>query len=190
VTASVVEIGAMTPLQDIADADGIHPVLRDLARREAPRSIRNAATVGGTVALADPESELVAGLLAFGASVRFADADGRIDHRLSDVVADPELLNRNTIIVGVTVAPDGDATAQRTARTPMDRPIVAVVARRGLDGTVTVAATGVADRPAIIDPERLEALDPPTDFRGTSGYRRHIAGILVHRALHEIGSGR
>ncbi|MEA3503270.1 MAG: FAD binding domain-containing protein, partial [Actinomycetota bacterium] len=44
-----VRIGATTRLQDLVDSTLVPPVLRDLARREAPSTIRNAATVGGTI---------------------------------------------------------------------------------------------------------------------------------------------
>ena len=43
--------------------------LRDLAKRELPSALRNQATIGGTVALGEPTSVLVAGLLVHGADV-------------------------------------------------------------------------------------------------------------------------
>lgn len=57
--------GAMARLQDVVDHEWTPPVLRDLAHREAPSTLRNAATVGGTVAAADWESGFLAGLLAY-----------------------------------------------------------------------------------------------------------------------------
>ncbi|MFB3049900.1 MAG: FAD binding domain-containing protein, partial [Acidimicrobiia bacterium] len=58
-----VAIGAMARIRDLVESDLVPSILRDLARREAPNTIRNAATLGGTIATRDPESELVAGLL-------------------------------------------------------------------------------------------------------------------------------
>ena len=54
-------VGAMTRLRDFAASDLVPQPLRQLAMREAPNTIRNAATIGGTVASGDPESELIAG---------------------------------------------------------------------------------------------------------------------------------
>ncbi len=50
-----------------------------LRGREAPNTIRNAATIGGTVGTADPESELLAGLLAYGATVTLARTGSQTD---------------------------------------------------------------------------------------------------------------
>ncbi len=61
----MVRIGATSRLQDLVDSALVPVVLTDLARREAPNTIRNMATLGGTIGASDPESELLAGLLAF-----------------------------------------------------------------------------------------------------------------------------
>ena len=75
-------IGATTRLQDLVESALVPPVLRDLTRREAPNTIRNAATVGGTIGTSDPESELLAGLLAFDAVVTLARAGSTTEHAL------------------------------------------------------------------------------------------------------------
>lgn len=183
-----VRIGAMVRLQDLVDSDVIPPVLADLARREAPRSIRNAATVGGTVALGDPESEFVAGLLAQGARVVVARPDGSDTLPVADVLGDPAVLDGG-LITEVVLPVGGRTAAERTGRTPSDRPIVAAVAHRGPDGT-TVALAGVADHPIVVDPADLASLEPPSDFRGSGAYRRHLAVVLVARVLDRLEVGR
>ena len=59
-------IGAMTRLQQLVDDAAVPDLIRNAAHREAPRTIRNAATVGGTVAEAHWESGMVAALLVQG----------------------------------------------------------------------------------------------------------------------------
>ena len=57
-----IHIGATTRLQEVVDSGVVPEVLRDLARLEAPSTIRNAATVGGPVGTAAPERPLLTGL--------------------------------------------------------------------------------------------------------------------------------
>jgi carbon-monoxide dehydrogenase medium subunit len=100
----------------------------------------------------------------------------------------------------------------RVARTPRDSPAVAVVAAMVQDGdfvqNVRIAAFGVAPAPARLPAaeEELEggapvdevlervaqaataAATPPSDLRGSSEYRRHLAGVLTRRAVEAAAS--
>ena len=184
-----VEIGAMVRLGELTSNEMIPAPLRDLARREAPSTFRNVATVGGTVATADFESELLAGLLVFEATVTVVHAIGSETMALGDLFADRSRLGLG-IITTVAIATGGDAAAERTGRTPADRPIVAAVARRGDDGAVRLALTGVDATPVLVDPAATEELDPPGDFRGSSAYRRELARVLTHRVMARLGEAR
>lgn len=183
--AGALRIGSMCRLSDIVASPIVPDILRDLARREAPNTLRNAATIGGTIGTADPESQLLTGLLAFDASVDISRIGASTVHTLDAILDDSSLLNGG-VITAVSVVTTGVATAERTARTPMDTPIVSVVARRNPDGVLAVAIAGVADRPIIVDPDRIGDLNPPSDFRGSSAYRSALASILTHRALGAI----
>jgi len=182
---NVVRIGATTRLQDIVDSDEIPTLLRDLARREAPNTIRNVATVGGTIATTDPESQLLTGLLAYGATVTVVGDGSTSEHSIDELLGSASLLD-GSIITSVSVPTGGTAAADRTARTPMDQSIVMAVAHRGSDGDVRLAVSGVAPVPMIVAPEELEALDPPSDFRGSTEYRRQLASVLAGRVLGAI----
>ena len=183
-----VRFGATTRLQEVVDSSLVPEVLRDLARLEAPSTIRNAATVGGTIGTADPESPLLTGLLAFGARVSIARTGSTTDHPLDEVLADPGVL-LGGVITSVAVPTGGRAAAHRTARTPMDRPIVMAVAHRDAGGAIRTAVSGVAAYPVLVDPGRIAELDPPADFRGSSSYRAHLAEVLTARALATVGRG-
>jgi CO/xanthine dehydrogenase FAD-binding subunit len=172
-------LGATTTLQDIADSALVPSVLAELARRELPSTLRTIATVGGTVGDADAESAFLAGLLVFGAAVTVVGSDGASDHTLADVLADRSLIAQR-IISHITIDTDGVTAFEHTERTPMDTAIVAVVGRRSTDdGRITIAASGVASTPVVV--EDVTALKPPGDFRGTSAYRMHLAVTLVGR---------
>jgi CO/xanthine dehydrogenase FAD-binding subunit len=184
----VVRIGATARLQDLVDSSLVPSVLRDLARREAPSTIRTMATVGGTIGAAEPESELLAGFLAFGARATVVRAGSPTEHDLSDLLANAALL-KGAIITAISVPATGDGAADRTGRTPMDRPIVAAVAFRSAEGTVRLAMTGVATHPVVVDPANLADLYPPSDFRGSSDYRKRLAEVLAQRVVDAVEGG-
>ena len=179
-------IGAMVRLSDLAESDLVPALLRDLAHREAPNTLRNASTVGGTVAAAESESELLAGLLAFDATVSITHSIGSDSIPLGELLADRSRLGLG-IITSVTVGVGGDAAAERTGRTPADRPIVMAVGRRAEDGTLLLALTGVDATPVLVDAGDIASVQPAADFRGSVEYRKELARVLTTRVLARLG---
>jgi CO/xanthine dehydrogenase FAD-binding subunit len=182
---STVEIGAMVRLSDLANNDSTSDLLKELCRREGPNTLRNAATVGGTIAAGDPESELLAGFLVYQGQVTLAVLGG--DTRtvgLDELLADRGML-QGAIITKLQLDPGGSGAVARTGRTPSDVSIVAAVARKTAAGLI-LALTGVASTPILVKPAEVGALHPPGDFRGSSDYRRHLAGILTRRVIDQL----
>lgn len=180
-----VVIGAMARLQDIVDHDVVPPLLAELAHREGPNTLRHASTVGGTVGTADPESELLAGLLVHDAEATIVSGEGPRTMALSTLFTDTSVLRRG-IVTSVSVASGGETASARTGRTPADISIVAAAGRL-VAGGVQIALTGVAATPVLVDPTNLAHLDPPGDFRGSSSYRKELAGVLVQRVVAQLG---
>ena len=182
-------IGAMTTLQQVVDDKDVPVTLRDAARRSEPSTLRAAATVGGCVASAEPDSELLAALLVHDAQVVLSGHDGENTLPLAALLQElPQLVGH--IITAVTIDDTGVTSAARVGRTRADRPIVSAVARRTRDGELRLALTGVAATPILVTPVQLAALDgldPPDDFRGSSEYRRALAATLAARALEGVG---
>ena len=178
-----VTFGAMVRLADLAANPNTPPLLAELAHREGPNTLRNASTIGGTVAEGDWESELLAGLLVHEAKVAITGREDLVD--LPVLFADWSLLDR-AIITSVSVTVGGETASARTGRTPADTSIVAA-AGRIVPGGLRVALTGVAATPILVDPDELSSLDPPADFRGSSEYRRELAEVLKNRVIAELG---
>ena len=199
---SVLRIGAMTTITDLIE----HPACADLAgsilprtaRFEGPLNLRNAATVGGLVALAEPDSELYAALLALNASVVAVDRQGFETRWQLDAspFSQPQSTLAPMLITEIQLplsqAAGGHA---RIARTPMDRCIVAAVAiaialadsqssptkpsTGGESGrTLRTALCGVGPHPQLAG----AALDPHGDFKGSASYRRAMAEVVSRRA--------
>ena len=178
--ANHAELGAMVTLQSLVDNDAMPHLIRRTARAELPSTLRTLATVGGTVVAGGSESVLLAALLVHDASIRFAD--GRSVPLATVLEAG---VNTGDLIVGVELATDGRTAMGVTGRTPADTPIVAVVGRAADDG-LRLAATGVGSAPRLVKPDAVDDLEPPADFRGSSDYRRHLAGVLCARVVEEL----
>jgi CO/xanthine dehydrogenase FAD-binding subunit len=185
-----VSVGACATLQQVVENAAVPPVVREAAKREEPSTLRSTATIGGCVAVAHWESELLAALLAYDAVVTIKGLDGEQSLSLDVLLSDRRRLAER-IITHILIAADGIANAARTGRTSADRPIVAAVARQASDG-LWLALSGVAGRPVLCTAGTdttswLDRLDPPCDFRGSAEYRRALAVTLGQRVLEAIG---
>ena len=176
-------IGATVTLAEMSAAAGLPDVLRDAARRELPSTLRTLATLGGVLVGGEAESEFLATLLAHDPIVEIHGPEGRRELPLPQLWIEPFHLD-GRLITGVSIATDGTSRADRTARTPADRPIVAVVGRRGVDGRLRLACSGVAAHPVLVDDPMT--LRPPADFRGSSEYRRQLAITLSRRVAEAL----
>jgi probable selenate reductase FAD-binding subunit len=179
-----VRVGATATLQELAEHAAVPAAVREAARRELPSTLRAAATVGGCVATADPESELLAALLVHEAKVGLAGRDGVPRVELDALLGDLGLLS-GALVTAVEIETTGASGVARTARTPADRAIVAAAARRSPAGERLLALTGVGARPMLVTD--IDGLEPRSDFRGSAEYRRALAVTLAARALEAVG---
>ena len=170
----------MVTLQALADDEAVPELIRTTARAELPSTLRSRATVGGTIAAGGFESLLLAALLVHDALVDLADGTSR---DLRTVLGDG--VERTELIVGIRIDTGGTTAIAATGRTPADTPIVAAVGREAHDH-LHIALCGVAPTPLLVDPVELDHLEPPDDFRGSSHYRRHLAGVLSARVVEEL----
>lgn len=181
-------LGAMITIQAVVDDEDAPALLRDMARREGPNTFRNQGTVGGAVAGADAArdnagSEFLAALLVLEAEVTVQTTGGERRLALSDFLSDVDGALDNGILTSVSLLKEGATADARVARTPADAPIVAAVGRRDEAGNLYLALCGVAQHPVLVDPDAIETVEPPGDFRGSAEYRREMAGVLGRRVV-------
>ena len=202
----VLAIGALTRHHDIATNDvvrSIAPVLAHAASLVGDPQIRHRGTIGGSVAHADPSADVPTALLALGASyvvngpggTRTVEAGEFATGFLETTLAPDELL----VEVKVPKATGGWGYEKFTRRA-IDWATVAVAAVR-TNGGVSVAlanmgptalrATGVeqalASGAGTADAAALaaEGTEPSSDVTASADYRRHLARVLVARALEQ-----
>lgn len=186
-------------------------VLGRAVERTGPPTLLARATLGGSLsggmASLTVAPDLVTALLALDAQVTLArlDASGQVVIRETVGI---DSYPPGAFIEAVRIPVKPVLTGyERVARTPRDLPAVAVVAAMEQDGNVVknvrIAACGVAPTavrlrvaeevlegvaPAAAVVRRvaeaaMAAATPPSDLRGSSEYRRHLAFVLTRRAV-------
>jgi aerobic carbon-monoxide dehydrogenase medium subunit len=201
-----IAIGALTRHHDVETSSLLKeqvPLLPYTAHQVGDPQVRHRGTLGGTLAHADPASDLPAAVLALGGTLVAQGPHGRREIVASDflrgfletALAPDEML----VEIRVPKVPDAGWSFQKFNRRAQDWAIVGVAAvlngHAGIAlvnmGSTPLRAAGaeealnrgatVADAAAVAD----EGTDPPGDINATSEYRRHLSTVLVRRALEE-----
>ena len=193
------------------------PVIAQAMPHVGHRAIRIRGTVGGSVALADPAAELPACLLALDAVIRAAGPGGTREipvARFFRGIYTTDLAP-GEIVTAVVVPPIQASWRSRfaeLARRHGDYALVGLAAHCRVEGSVITEARlafcGVGPTPIRAsraeaamsgrraDPDALaEAghglaadLDPPGDVHASPALRRHLARVLLARAMVQIAT--
>jgi carbon-monoxide dehydrogenase medium subunit len=201
-------IGALTRHVDVGRNLLIQkhaPLLVDAVKVIAHAAIRNRGTIGGAVAHADPAAEFPACVLALGATLHIEGPNGA-----RTVVAEDFFHG----LFETDLEPDEILTAIRIPKAEADeRQALEEVARRAGDYAWAglclvkrqsghrITMLSVGEMPelalgamAMLDKGDVDGavtalraeIDPPADTKASAGYRRHIAGVLLRRAVDKI----
>lgn len=205
VDGNTLRIGALTRHVDIGSDPLIKthaPLLADAVAHIAHAAIRNRGTIGGALAHADPAAEFPACILALGATLHIEGPTGprsvaAIDF-FQDVfttaLEDGEILTSITLPLAETnevqvleevARRSGDyalAGLCLVKRTSGHRITLFSVGPKPVLATGAMAALDTGNLNAAVDALRAE-IDPPSDTQASSAYRRHLAGVLLHRAV-------
>ena len=185
-------------------------LLEDAALAIADPLVRNAGTVAGNIAHADPQNDLPAALVAARGRVVVQGVDGERSVTADDLFTDPfaTSLNSDELITRIEVPISGAGAYEKLKRAAVDYGVVAVAAQLDLndDGSVHsagVAVTGcrkVAPRSAAAEDALVGTGAEPDDIRaaaaaagegaevfgderGSERYKRAAVTTLTERAL-------
>ena len=181
------------------------PLLAKAVQVIAHAAIRNRGTIGGAIAHADPAAEFPACILALDAVLHIEGPDGtrtisseNFFHGLFETDLEPE-----EILTAISIPkaePHEHQVLQEVTRRSGDYALAGVcVVRRKAGYRVTMISVG--DQPTLaqgamskldagdidgaVNALRVE-IDPPSDTNASASYRRHIAGVLLRRAMADI----
>jgi aerobic carbon-monoxide dehydrogenase medium subunit len=204
-------------VQRDAEVQRVQPLLSQALAWVAHPVIRNRGTVVGSLAHADPAAELPAVLALLDGRVELVSVAGRRTVAARDYFLGPLESDTRpgelAVAASFPVAPPRSGSAVvELSRRHGDYALAGVGVSVRVDGDRRVvgaraALLGVAGVPVVVDltdalagqpadaiepDEAVErargAIDPDDDIHATAGYRRHLAGVLISRALGEAAA--
>jgi carbon-monoxide dehydrogenase medium subunit len=179
-------IGALTTFRAIETHRGVYrryPALVEAARVVAGVQLRNLATIGGNLGNASPSADSVPPLVALGAWVDIASANGTRTERVEDCIVAPgrTMLKAGEIFAAIRIpapAPrSGNAFARFSPRSAMDIGIASVAVAITLDADGRCTACRIA----------LGAVSP-APLRAEMAERRLIGERLTQALSDEAGN--
>ena len=205
----VIAVGALTRHRDVESSSLLRdklPLLANAASHVGDPQVRHRGTLGGTLAHGDPASDLPAVALALGASIVVRGSGGEREVPATDffkgfletALAPDEMITE----VRFPAVAGAGWSFQKFVRRAQDWAIVGVAATRS-NGSAGIAlvnmgatpvrasaveqaiASGASDADAAAEAD--EGTEPPADLNASVEYRRHLAKVLVRRALEEAG---
>lgn len=218
---NVVRVGAGMTHSALAASELIKthvPLVAEAIPHIAHPAIRNRGTIGGSLAYADPASELPACCLALEATLVAASTRGERRIPAADfftglfttALAPDEILTAIELPVAASgeraalveiarrsgdYAMAGVALKARVAGSTLsgmravffgvgDAPVLAKGANAALEGKPATAETVAAAKAAL-----ARDLDPAPDQHGGPEMKRHLAGVVLERALARLAGG-
>ena len=201
-----VAIGALTRHMDVEKSSVLKqhvPLLAHAASHVGDSQVRHRGTIGGSIAHADPASDLPATTLALGATYVVQGPKGKREIAAKDFFKGflESALAADEMLVEIKVPKmKGGWGFQKFNRRAQDWAIVGVAAWRN-NGTSGVALVNMGSTPvlassvskalssgaSIADAAALaaEEAEPQSDLNASAEYRQHLARVLVRRALEE-----
>jgi carbon-monoxide dehydrogenase medium subunit len=205
-----VAVGALTRHHDVEHSDLLGteaPLLRHAAGQVGDPQVRHRGTIGGSIAHGDPASDLPAVLLALRATLvaqgpggtREIPVDDFFTGFLETALAPDEVLTE----IRVPKVPGAGWSFQKFNRRAQDWAIVGVACLRN-NGSTGIGLVNMGSKPlratasesalsgggsaedaaAVADQDT----EPSADLNASTDYRRHLARVLVRRALDEAAS--
>ncbi len=180
-----VAVGALARQAAVEDSDlvaRICPLLTEAIGLVAHRVIRNRGTVCGSLAHADPASELPAALLALGGHVIALSTRGQRVIPAAELfkgVFETALAPDELLVEAWFPAPSGVFAIAEESRRHGDFALAGVV--RVAD---RLALFGVAPTPVLVDArDPTRGLKPSGDLEATPEFRLHLVKVLAKRVL-------
>jgi len=201
-----IAIGALTRHADLVRDQVIAQscgVVTLAAKEVGDPQVRHRGTIGGSVAHADPASDLPAVMLTLDADLVARGPDGERTIPAAEFFTGPfeNALRPQELLTELRVPKSDGGVYLKHVRRAQDWATVAVAAAR-VDGGVHIGLAGMGPTPlraraaeqALADgapaaeaaARAAEEADPPSDVSGSAEYRAHLAKVLTRQALERL----
>jgi carbon-monoxide dehydrogenase medium subunit len=203
---SYIAVGALTRHHDVHHSELLEreiPLLAYAAGQVGDPQVRHRGTIGGSVAHADPASDLPSVLLALDATLVARGTDGSREIPIGDFFQGlfETALEPGELLTEIRVPKPGRAgwSFQKFTQRAIDWAIVGVAVQGGNVALVNMAGTpiraaGVEEAlaggasTADAAARAAEGTSAAADIRASREYREHLARVLTSRALTEAGA--
>lgn len=213
-----IRIGAMVTQSDIishAALTAAAPILAEAALQIADPQVRYMGTVGGNVANGDPGNDMPGLMQCLDASFTLVGADGERDVPAREFYEAAYMTAREDeeVLTSVTIPmPSGGYAYEKQKRKIGDYATAAAAVQITKDGnacaSAAIAMTNLSDTPifseaagaaligtSLDDPSlkaavaaMLNDIDPTEDNRGPIAFKKHVAGVILRRAIERAWS--
>ena len=203
-----VAIGALTRHHDVANSEVLQelcPIVSYAAGEIGDPQVRHVGTIGGSVAHADPASDMPSVLLALDAEMEVRGPGGVRNVGAGDFfkgLFEPDLATDEVLTeIRVPKTAGRGWSYLKFHRRAQDWALVGVAALAQNGAGPSVALTNMADRPvraagveealaggadpAAASERAAEGTSPPTDAFASAEYRGELVKVLVRRAIEE-----
>ena len=218
VGTDTIRIGAMVTQADIIDhaaLAGTAPILREAALQIADPQVRYMGTVGGNVANGDPGNDMPGLMQCLDATFTLVGSDGARAVKARDFYEAAYMTARedDEVLTAVTIPlPSGGYAYEKQKRKIGDYATAAAAVQITKNGdtctSVAIAMTNLSDTPiyseaagaaligTTLDDAALKAsvaamlddIDPADDNRGPIAFKKHVAGVILRRAIERAWS--
>ncbi|MEM9637758.1 MAG: xanthine dehydrogenase family protein subunit M [Pseudomonadota bacterium] len=218
VAAENIRIGAMVTQADIIDHHGLAkaaPILREAALQIADPQVRYMGTVGGNVANGDPGNDMPGLMQCVDATFTVVGPEGEREIAARDFYEAAYMTARedDEVLTSVTIPlPKGGYAYEKQKRKIGDYATAAAAVQIVEDGgtcsSAAIAMTNLSDTPVYseaagaalvgtqVDAAAVAAavtamladIDPTEDNRGPIAFKKHVAGVILRRAIERAWS--
>ncbi|MEJ6392593.1 xanthine dehydrogenase family protein subunit M [Gymnodinialimonas sp. 2305UL16-5] len=213
-----IHIGAMVTQAQIIDDDVLAtaaPILREAALQIADPQVRYMGTVGGNVANGDPGNDMPGLMQCLNATFTVIGPHGERDIPAREFYEAAYMTAREDeeVLTSVTIPlPKGGHAYEKQKRKIGDYATAAaavqIVKQDGVCSSASIAMTNLSDTPiyseaasaalvgTTVDDAALKAamaamlddIDPTEDNRGPVAFKKHVAGVILRRAIERAWS--
>jgi carbon-monoxide dehydrogenase medium subunit len=213
IEGQTITLGAMVTQHELINHTGLTtaaPILREASLQIADPQVRYMGTIGGNVANGDPGNDMPGVMQCLDAQINLVGPDGNRSVAARDYYEAAYMTDRedDEVLVSISFqAPAGGYAYEKQKRKIGDyATAAAAVLISKSDGKVasaSIAMTNLSDVPvwsedagaALVDTAcdaaaldaavaaMLGDIDPSEDNRGPVAFKRHVAGVILKRAI-------